>query len=243
MPPTQTLKISAYGQTDRGLMRDENEDNLMLDEFKHVFAVADGLGGLPEGSLASTIAVTRLREYVDQLGINQPADYPKIFSKIQAIVVEEGRTIDDEIGMATTLTIAQIVGDTLHIGHLGDTGVFLFRDNTLQQLTKDHTMAQDIIDKMNTSEQVSIPEYYHHTLTRCIGQIDDLSPDTYEFKVKKKDRLLLYTDGVTKTWKRSELQASFHIHDNPETLVQKIIEVANQRGGPDNITAIAVYID
>lgn len=243
MNPSDALKIRAYGLTDRGLMRDENEDNLFMDEFRHVFAVADGLGGLPEGSRASTVAVTRLRELVEELGLDAPLNFQYCVDIIQQAVCEAGKDIADEIGMATTLTIAQIIGKTLRIGHVGDSGVFLYRDHRQEQLTVDHTMAQDIIDRMHASERVSIPEYYHHTLTRCVGQTGDIDVDIYEYELHRGDRLLLYTDGVTKTWKDSELTASFNLASEPAALAHQIIDVANQRGGPDNITAIALFIE
>ncbi len=239
-----TLSIQAYGQTDRGLIRDENEDNLMVDEFKYVFAVADGLGGLPEGSVASAIAVTRLREIAEKLTLNTALPFNEAFLDIHTAVIEAGNKIDPELGIATTLTALQIIDNEIVVCHIGDSGLFLLRGKEFRQLTKDHTMAQDIIDRMKTSQNVSIPDYYYHTLTGCIGQIgDDITPDFFTFNIQAGDRLILYTDGVTKTWKRQELQASANIALTPEELVQQIITVANKRGGPDNTTAIAIFVN
>lgn len=237
------LNIRAYGQTDRGLVRDENEDNLFMDTFRHVYAVADGLGGLPGGAAASTIAVTRLAGFMENAQLNHRLPFEAIFNEIQDAVVEEGLKFDEEIGIATTLTLGQIMGTKLLMAHAGDTGVFLFRGSEVKQLTKDHTMAQDIIDRMRTTSQVSIPDYYHHTLTRCVGQTDGVEPDIYECELQAGDRLLMYSDGVTKTWEHAELQASFYLAEDPESLVRQIVDVGNERGGPDNITAIAIFVD
>ncbi len=103
-------------------------------------------------------------------------------------------------------------------------------------------MAQDMLDRLGPGENAYIPEYFAHTLTRCIGQNDPLDIDTYEYKIEGGERLLLFTDGVTKTMSMRELHELFFAYDDPKPLVKRIIKTANERGGPDNVTAIALFL-
>lgn len=224
-------------------MRSANDDSFFLDLEAQVYAVADGLGGLPEGALASSLAVTELEHFVDKLPKGQWLDYGRLFSSANGIVQDRGAQINRDLGIGTTLSVAQIIGETMYIGHAGDSGVFVFTSDTWVQLTRDHTMAQEMLERLAPDEHAYIPEYFSHTLTRCVGQNAPLEVDTYEYKLCGKERILLYTDGVTKTMEMRELHQMVYRYDTPKDLVAAIIDLANKRGGPDNITAIAIFND
>jgi len=103
-------------------------------------------------------------------------------------------------------------------------------------------MAQEMLDRLNPGEEAFIPEYFSHTLTRCIGQTGQIQTDVYHEVLEPGDRVLLFTDGVTKTMQMDELHEMIFATDNPQAFVQKVISLANERGGPDNVTAIAIFI-
>lgn len=243
MPYDKNLRFQAYGSTDRGLVREKNEDHLLVDEALRIFAVADGLGGLPEGALASAIAVKSLQHYAQQCPAQTLVPFKDCFNYIQQEVEAQNSELLSDIGMATTLTAAQLLDGHLHIAHIGDTGVFLFRDKTWRQLTEDHTMAQEFLDQMPQKDLSRVPEYFYHTLTRCIGQSGDINVDLLEIPVRAGDRFLIYSDGVTKTWEMKELQSCVENAADPKTLVHHIITTANERGGPDNTTVIALFAE
>ncbi|MEM9227746.1 MAG: protein phosphatase 2C domain-containing protein [Verrucomicrobiota bacterium] len=138
--------MHSFGRSDRGLVRSENEDSFHIDEASAVFAVADGLGGLPEGSLASEVAVTELKNWLKQ-PIPAPIDYSHLFTQINDEVFKRGREISSELGIGTTLTVAHLQGKTLTAGHVGDTGLVIFKQDSWRQITQDHTMAQEMLDR------------------------------------------------------------------------------------------------
>jgi protein phosphatase len=236
-PPFQ-----AYAQTDRGLQRDRNEDAYLALPKHGFFAVADGLGGLPEGAVASMVAIEALQETITAPGRNGKIDFFELFNSINIRVHDEGRKISEDVGIGTTLTAVKLSKGHLEVGHVGDSGLMLFRPGQGgRQLTTDHTMAEEMRARLRPGDNMYIPDYYTHTLTRCIGQIGELEVDRFAVPVLAGDRLLLYTDGVTKVMEHDELTQQIWLDDNPEKFVERLIHLANQRGGPDNITAIAVY--
>lgn len=241
MSESSLLRLRSFGLTDRGLVREQNEDAFFLDEAARLYAVADGLGGLPEGALASRIATDSMREYCERESWRDAPDFEAMFQFINTRVVEEGRNVHVELGIGTTLTAVHVAGETLRIGHVGDTGVLLLRGGELQQLTKDHTMAQEMLDRLGPEDDPYIPEYYSHTLTRCIGQEGELAVDAFSHSVAPGDRLLIFSDGVTKTHEEAELRQYLGQAPDPETFVRELIARANERGGPDNTTAIAIF--
>lgn len=238
-----SFTVRAFGQTDQGLMRSENEDSFLVDDGKRLFAVADGLGGLPEGSRASGLATDTIADYLAEHANGAPVDMGPMFERVNLRVYEEGRRISADMGIGTTLTVAQLEGDRLRVGHVGDTGLVVFSPDSWRQVTRDHTMAQDMLDRLRPGEHAYIPEYFSHTLTRCIGQLATIQLDTYEDIVRPGERALLFSDGVTKTMEMDEAHDRVLRSNSPQELVKWIIETANRRGGPDNVTAIAIYFD
>ncbi len=234
-------QLSAFGQTDQGLMRSDNEDCLLVDSKHAVFAVADGLGGLPEGSMASELAIEALAKHLKGLKDGQELDFPQLFAQINRRVFERGQQISSEMGIGTTLTACQISKGILRVGHVGDSGAVVFNNRSWRQLTRDHTMAQDMLDRLRPGEHAYIPEYFSHTLTRCIGQLSQLESEAYQYELTEGDRVLLFTDGVTKTMSLDEIHENILRATDPEPFVAELIDTANQRGGPDNVTAIAVF--
>lgn len=221
-------------------MRPKNEDALLINPDHQLYAVADGLGGLPRGSLASSLAVDHLNAQVSRGTVAMPADLNAIFLEVNRLVMDKGFEIAEDSGIGTTLTALQILGDRLSIAHAGDSALFVFRSDGWAQLTTDHTMAEEIRSRLKPGEDAYIPDYFHHTLTRCIGQSDELDIDTASHPWQPNERFLLCTDGVTKVFECEELRAAFFERNDPEELVHWIVDTGNERGGPDNITAIAL---
>ena len=243
MSNLKNLTIRAFGQTDIGRVRATNDDSFLVNAERRIYAVADGLGGLPEGAVASQAAVDILVEIIDQSSKHVPIDFAEAFAIINQRVLELGIEIDPNLGIGTTLTAVQLWNDVLRIAHIGDTAVLLFRGEACEQLTRDHTMGQDMLDKLRPGETAFIPEHFHHTLTKCVGQIPQVGSDLFEHPFVAGDRILLASDGLTKTLEMSEIQHCLSLTGNPQTLVEELIRKANYCGGPDNITLIAVFVE
>ena len=103
-------------------------------------------------------------------------------------------------------------------------------------------MEEEIRSRMAPDDDTIIPDYFSHTLTRCIGQQGDIETDIYKKDLKSGDRVLICSDGITKTLTDDELHEEAHEADSPESFVRSLIDMANERGGPDNSTGIAIFI-
>ncbi len=244
-----SLKIKAYGKTDCGQARDKNEDAYWMGDAYHLYALADGLGGLPKGDIASQLALDTLASYMRQhsaalllspLGL----DFKLLFATLNDAVYKKGQALGVPIGIGTTLSLVHIVNRSLHLAHVGDSGVYLLKHKVLQKLTHDHTLAQNILDGLRPGEPMpDIPDYFHHTLTRCLGHPEETKVDTLSLNLEGGERILLYTDGITKVFSEEDLAWRLHSFEGPEALVSSLIEEGNERGAPDNLTAIALFIE
>ena len=238
------IKYSVYAQSDKGLVRPVNEDAFYIDETEGVFAVADGLGGLPHGEVASKTAVETLKSYIKTSPSDRFIDFRESFDHAAYAVNSTKEAKGNEFGIATTLTAVRLFGKRAYIGHVGDSGILLFKKKDFTKLTKDHTMAQEIKDNspMHTIDILEIPELYKNSLTQFIGETPSLDIQALQHELEPGDRVLLYTDGVTDRISFDELQEMAFKRRTPKTFVQDIIKTANKRGGKDNITAIALFV-
>ncbi len=235
------MQITSYGLSDIGRVRARNEDACLLDEKHSVFAVADGLGGLPYGARASRTAVSILKE---KLTANwNPLHLKPLLQSMNREILTLGRRVNPDTGIGTTMTAAAISGERLDIAHVGDSAVYRFTPDRVEQLTIDHTLEQEIRSRPDFNPRIPIPRRHSHVLTRCLGQIEDIEIDAYTYTVASGDRILLCTDGVTLAIKPDEIHAWILEAGSPETIVRNLIRTANERGGHDNATAIAVFID
>lgn len=243
MADTPTLRFQAFGKTDCGLMREHNEDAFLALPKQSFFAVADGLGGLPEGGLASTLAVECIKKWFEAPGRNGKVDLRALFNLVNTRVHDEGKLVSLDVGIGTTLTAIHLARGQVEVAHVGDSGLYLCRPGQPAiKATTDHTMAEEMRARLRPGDNIYIPDYYTHTLTRCIGQAGDIEVDTFNLPVKAGERLLLYTDGVTKVFHEEEINYEVWAQDTPEKLVNRLIKVGNDRGGPDNLTAIAIFL-
>ncbi len=236
------LPVASAGITDRGRVREMNEDGFLCAPELGLFAVADGLGGLPRGELASRVALEALLLEVRALPRDADPDWQAVFTRVNRIVQAEGGRVAPGTGIGTTLTAVRALPGRLSLGHVGDSGLCFFPPaGNWSRLTRDHTLAQEMLDAQGPGVADSIPAAYHHTLTQCIGQPVELLVERGSFATPPSSCFLLYSDGVTKTQKFAEIAAAIPAAPNPKALVSRIVELGNGRGGPDNITAVALF--
>jgi protein phosphatase len=244
MPSTlfQTLSTSSFGVSDVGLVRSRNEDNFLVDDDRRLYAVADGLGGVPNGDKASLLAVEMIPEYYDDAVLRGDIFIKDMFAAINRAVYNQGHQLSPDLGMATTLTLVQVVGNSLVIGHVGDSAAYLYRNGTVRQLTAEHTLKAAVMARTPESEHINIPEALGHTLTRCIGHSQSVEIDQLEIPLQVGDRIMLCTDGINKYVDEEFIEKAFAVSASAETLSRKLVMEARNRGGMDNATAIALYI-
>jgi len=230
--------------TDRGQRRDSNEDAVGTDTEREVYVVADGLGGLPGGEVASRIATDLLVAMLGPLSRNDSLEtgVRTAIAGADAAVRRTGATRSDLAGMGTTVVLAVGAGEAWVIAHVGDSRAYLFRDDRLCKLTTDHNVAAELV----ASERISPAEAQHHpgrnAVTRTLGAGTPSAPDLRRVGRRPGDRLLLCTDGLTAVLDDDAIGRVLARCRTPEACCRRLVALANDGGGPDNITVLVVDV-
>lgn len=237
------MRLSAFAVSDIGCVRRENEDSFLCDEQTGLFGIADGIGGLPGGAQASRQALLALQAWLDRQPAGVALDYEAAVREVNAAVHDLGRRISPRCGIGTTLTVGHIAADTLHLLHVGDSFLFRLRRGTLEVLTREHNVANEM--KLRAARGQS-PFGLHDNpaaLTRCIGQPPPLAGDCSAHPLAPGDRYLFCTDGITRCVSQPEIVDRLQATAEPEPAARALVELANSRGGLDNATAVVLFVD
>ena len=238
------MKLFAAGRTDPGRVRSSNEDAYFIGDS--VFAVADGMGGHVAGEIASATALEPLAEIDAKV-------YPDGAAAIHALeeaIVEANRQVvakadenPEYQGMGTTLTALMFEGQRIHFAHVGDSRAYLLRDHEFNQLTRDHTFVQQLIEEGRISEEEAAVHPRRSVITRAIGQPGDIDVDVMTLDLEQGDQLLLCSDGLAGVVEDEEIAGILDALDEPEQIAERLVRAANRAGGPDNITAVVLRWD
>ncbi|MCX7904207.1 MAG: Stp1/IreP family PP2C-type Ser/Thr phosphatase [Caloramator sp.] len=228
-------------KTDIGKARELNEDYVIMLKSNNyaLIAVADGMGGHNAGEVASKIASLSLRDFVFN-------NYNKYYDKSELIrdamleanlrVYEKSKDANQLSGMGTTLTCCLMVLDKAFIGHVGDSRAYLINKEGIKKLTEDHSFVQQLVKNGTITELEAENHPKKNLITRAIGLEKNVVIDIIEVDFKKDDLILLCTDGLTTYLTKEEI---FEIvNDKKEDAVETLIEIANDRGGSDNISVV-----
>jgi protein phosphatase len=240
------MKIVSFALSDVGRVRRENQDSSGHFPDRHLFVVADGMGGHKGGKQASEIAVATIAERL----LGEP-DSGRLADRTERLVeavrdanrriVERGAQESDLNHMGTTLVALLLQEDEGAVVHVGDSRAYRLRDGELAQLTTDHTLVADLLRANEISEADVSTHPYRHVLTRALGAAEDVVADVCRLEVRRGDVYVLCSDGVSGMLSPSEIEAVVSAHgDDPEALCRELIAAANQAGGKDNATAIVV---
>jgi PPM family protein phosphatase len=222
--------------THQGMVRDSNEDSVFPTSSGEssedvLVIVADGMGGHVAGEVASRIAINAAASTdVD------PAD--RVAAGNRAIREEVARDPGLD-GMGTTMTLLQIEEGVAQFAHVGDSRAYLLRDGDLRQVTDDHTVAAEYVAKGQLSPEEAASHPQRHMLVRTLGLTRFVNIDEVTFDLKTGDRLLLCSDGLTEMVKDDAISRTL-AEGTPDEVVWKLVEMANNAGGVDNITVVVV---
>lgn len=242
------VRLLHAARTDVGMIRSGNEDNFAVDanQYRGLFIVADGMGGHAAGEVASEMAVQIvLRELADVREIEGVAAGDTLKTAIRDAnrKIHDTTLVEvDKQGMGTTVSVLLVNGRRFLIGQVGDSRVYLLRDGTLTQLTKDHSYVQEQVDAGFLTPEQARYHPYSNVITRCVGASPDVDPDVYQGEVRIGDIYLVASDGLTSMVDDRRLQQLLLARVAPERKVHSLISEANGRGGLDNITAIVVEV-
>lgn len=242
-------QLTIAGVTDTGRRRTQNEDHIDFDEKLGIAVLADGMGGHKAGEIAAFMAVESVLEDL-QYFINQENSQAitssQLLEALSSTISDSNRKVfraaeaSHELkGMGTTIVAAVIRGSRIYVGHVGDSRLYLFRNNELTRLTRDHSLIQDLIDKGFYTEQEARTASVSHVVTRALGSRADVEVDTGEYELEDNDLLLLCSDGLTDLVFDTKISEILRRHPQDlEKTANALVAQANDHGGKDNISVI-----
>lgn len=244
------MKLFAWGLSDIGRKRDHNEDNFLVEPQLGLYAVADGMGGHAAGEKASKMAVEIVNSDLEAatreglLGNGDGAALRVIRTAAQhagATIYEAAQADPDMNGMGTTLTAMLIHRGRAHLAHVGDSRCYLFRDGKCLQLTDDHSWVSEQVRAGLLSEAEARDSKFKHVITRSVGFEHDVQVDGTAVGIEPGDCFLLCSDVLSNYLEGDEIAkimtARFY-----RQVPSLLIELANDRGGEDNITVVLVHV-
>ncbi|OUM95797.1 MAG: hypothetical protein BAA04_00440 [Firmicutes bacterium ZCTH02-B6] len=227
-------------RTHVGKVRRNNEDGYLVRDG--LLAVADGMGGHRAGEVASGTVLAVLRDY--PFGAGEPAAELEQAMRAAHAKVRQLATEDASMaGMGTTLTVALVCPGRVHVGHVGDSRLYLWRQGQLRQMTADHSVAAELLRAGQIDEEAARVHPHRHVLTRAIGAVPELEIDLLEFPLEAGDGLLLCTDGLSSLLDEDDMLRVLVEHSTAQAAADALVQLALARGGIDNVTVVVARPD
>lgn len=220
----------------------------------HLFVVADGIGGSVAGSHASALAVDTVEIFLlstlnwfTKLG----ADESKVYNELMDALKQADERLYNEVlvhpelqGMGTTMTLAYAYGHRLFVAHVGDSRCYFIRDRQMAILTRDHTMADELVRRGVLQPEEAKGHPFGNVVTNVIGGSDHgVEVELHKHDLRAGDQLLLCTDGLTKMMTDEEIAQVMLANPHPQNAAAQLVKISNDRGGKDNVTVVAVRFD
>ncbi|MBE9228493.1 Stp1/IreP family PP2C-type Ser/Thr phosphatase [Phormidium sp. LEGE 05292] len=239
------MKSSFEGVSDPGLVRQVNQDAYYIDPQGRFFIVADGMGGHAGGQEASWIATKTIQSYLDEYW-NSEDDSVKLlkaaFFKANQAILQDQREHPERSDMGTTAVVLVFREQRPWVAHVGDSRLYRLRGSKLEQITEDHTWVAKAMKAGDLTPRQAKTHPWRHMLSQCLGREDLAQVEIHLLDVKKDDRLLLCSDGLTEEVSESAIAKllDYPLCDKAATA---LVEAAKENGGRDNITVIIVAIE
>lgn len=247
------MKLIAHGKTDKGLVREENEDVFCIEGDYGFLAVADGMGGYASGEVASKMVIDIIRDYLkneeEPLAEEYHPKYSKLTNRMMSGIRLANRAIYDASrsqsklnGMGTTVAAVLFSGDRLSIAHVGDSRVYLIRGGNIEQITDDHTVVSEQVERGLMTKEEATESHMRHILTRALGTAPEVKVDMDELTVSEGDKFVLCTDGLSELVSDDEILFTVLSSNTPEVACNELVNMAIQKGGDDNVTVIVASV-
>ncbi len=251
------MQIQSFGITDLGKKRKQNEDSFLINEDLHLYVVADGMGGHRGGGYASRNAVEKIEEIIKSicddpdstLQTNEDIDASDYKGQLRYAVnlasdVIYERANDDPTlkGMGTTTVGALLRDNRIYIGNVGDSRAYRIRDEKIQQLTTDHSLVEEQVKAGLLSADSARTHKLRNIITRSVGFQRGVNVDVIYRALKENDYYLLCSDGLTNMLEDKEILEIVK-GNGPRSACQQLIDIANERGGEDNITVVIIHVE
>ena len=265
-----SVRVSVFGKTDLGRTRDHNEDTFLVADLStgnaslqpevrnhqigprgSLFMVADGMGGAAAGELASAMAADVIHRHMATAWAHEGNTAASRFAFRMREAVElanaeiygYAREHPEVRGMGTTVTAAGIFGNDLYLAQIGDSRAYLIRGSEAIQLTKDQSLMQRLVDAGELTEVEAEQSERRNIILQALGPDPRVKVDLTHQPVRRGDTLILCSDGLSGLVRREEFAGLAQQHRDPQALCAALIDLANERGGPDNITVITARFE
>jgi protein phosphatase len=265
-----SVRVSVFGKTDLGRTREHNEDTFLVADLStgnaslqpevrnheigprgSLFIVADGMGGAAAGELASAMAADLIYRHMATAWASDPADTAERFAyrMKEAVELANGqiysyaREHPEVRGMGTTVTAAGIFGNDLYLTQIGDSRAYLVRGAEAIQLTKDQSLMQRLVDAGELTEDEAEQSERRNIILQALGPDPRVKVDLTYQSVRRGDTLILCSDGLSGLVRREEFATLARQYPDPQALCSALIDLANGRGGPDNITVVTALFE
>lgn len=236
-----SFELEYSGKSDVGQRRANNQDSILINEKHKIFAVADGMGGHSGGEVASSLAVKTLDKIFPEVKAATCAQRISETIRICNQVIYEQSQADAKLrGMGTTLSVAIIDNDFVHIGQVGDSRVYLFRKGELFQITEDHSQVYELL-KAGLISETNIGTFQKNVITRSVGYEPEVQADIFSRKIQKGDKYLICSDGLSGMVSNEQIAQILQNFDVEEA-VNNLVELANIQGGEDNVSVVVFSV-
>jgi protein phosphatase len=264
------LWVAAFGQSDIGLVRENNEDSFLIvdlttgaatpdsaalhhaiGENGSLFLVADGMGGVEAGEVASRMAVDSVARIFLAYLRNSPSPDPQNFVRTLKTSIEEANRLvfqegqrDRRIrGMGTTLTAAAVHGTSIFFAQLGDSRAYLVRNGCITQMTQDQSLVAQLVASGSLSPEEAKGHPQRNVILQALGIESEVDVVMSYDSLRRLDRVVVCSDGLSGKVGAEEVNEVLHKWASPKDACQRLIELARERGGEDNITVIVAGFD
>lgn len=242
-------------RSDVGRVRENNEDSLAMSREMNLFVVSDGIGGLDSGEIASRLAVNTVLAHCCESEDNpalalvgEPIEgVSQISNRLASAIRLANRTIRQtahenaaQRGMGATIVAVRCTSERMSVAHVGDSRAYRLRDDRLEQLTQDHSLAAEQVRKGDITEQEASASNLQDVLLRALGIDYDVEADVTEELVLEGDTILLCTDGLTREVSDGQIAKVLREAEDAQEAADHLVDLAKQAGGRDNITAIVL---
>ena len=252
------MEIEYWASTDVGRKRSHNEDNYLIDKDMRLFVVADGMGGHASGEVASAMAVHTIRDIVsgqrdliEAVHDEDPGSHMEVCTLLEYAVhiacekiFEKAKLEPEKRGMGTTVVALLLIGTRGYIAYVGDSRIYLLRGGIVYQLTEDHSLMNELVrrGKIRADEFDDSPyANFKNAMTRAVGPHEIVEVDTLDFDMVPGDAFLLCSDGLYEYMEDEDIARGLAITDIQD-IPRQFIDMANTRGGKDNITALVIKV-
>ena len=249
----KNIRLRSGARTSTGQVRENNEDNIHLwvQDDCVLAIVADGMGGAAAGEIASAMAIEAvLREVSDALSTDEPPSEDGFASAVKKATATANAEIHGYAlehpefrGMGTTATVAGVLADNVYLAQVGDSRAYLVRDGVAQQITKDQSLMQKLVEAGELTEEEAEQSERRNIILQALGPEPTIKFDLTHQQLRRGDLLVLCSDGLSGQVKGDEIARIVTEEKDLTAACKRLIDRANENGGPDNITVIVVRFD